>query len=60
MQKRRLLRGALYRKEFQNKKQSEEEEEESEEEGSSEYESSSEEEQEDTLARLPKPVFIPK
>ncbi|KAI9282324.1 splicing factor, Prp19-binding domain-containing protein [Sporodiniella umbellata] len=31
-----------------------------EEEGSSEYESSSEEEQEDALARLPKPVFIPK
>ncbi|CAO3698300.1 unnamed protein product [Rhizopus stolonifer] len=44
----------------QNKEQSEEEEEELEEEGSSEYESSSEEEQEDTLARLPKPVFIPK
>ncbi|CAO3698692.1 unnamed protein product [Rhizopus microsporus] len=42
----------------EEEEQKSEEEEEEEEEESSEYESSSEEE--DTLARLPKPVFIPK
>ncbi|KAI9361957.1 splicing factor, Prp19-binding domain-containing protein [Pilaira anomala] len=53
----RLKQKALQEQE-QVELEQEESEEESEEEGSSEYESSSEEE--DTIARLPKPVFIPK
>ncbi|GAA5814001.1 hypothetical protein MFLAVUS_007491 [Mucor flavus] len=52
----KLKQKALQEQELEE--QQEESEEESEEEGSSEYESSSEEE--DTISRLPKPVFIPK
>ncbi|KAI7895245.1 splicing factor, Prp19-binding domain-containing protein [Mucor mucedo] len=53
-----LKQRALQQQEEELESEQEGSEEGSEEEGSSEYESSSEEE--DTIARLPKPVFIPK